>query len=275
MATRTAYAVAQEKAAETKRRSRQRPAVEVRHVQPVRPSRESFPAGVEGTRRYREAETAYEAALLAYAAEVGAPVEDGDLAALEQFFAKGQGSGVAVVPIPVNATPEQIAEAAQDVTGKGGNVAPVEEKPRRRTRSAANTKVVREAEKKTPAKRRPPVVREDEATAAGQVEERRPAKRQPKAKEQPAKSTAKAPSVPVPDGFKSWTDAKLATAVVRMKTKENKTIKAIAEELGLPAVHRSWFLVSKVWRDTADSKGIDRPRLSEEAIAARKAKRDS
>jgi hypothetical protein len=248
MATRTARAQAQEKAAETKRRSRQ--PVAVRHVQPVRPVRESFPAGVEGTRAFREAEGKYETALLAYAAEVGAPADIAtDYHALEQFFTKGDTDrpGVEVVSIPVNATPAEVAKAA-------------EEKPRRR---------------------RPPVEREDQATANGGVEERRspkkaPAKstpKEPKSTSKPKAAPKKAPALPAPDGYRSWTDPKLATAVVRMKTKEKKTIKEIAEALRLPAEHRSWFAVSKVWRETADAKGLDRQRLSPEAIEARKAKR--
>jgi hypothetical protein len=106
--------------------------------------------------------------------------------------------------------------------------------------------------------------------------EAKPKKSTPKketgSKKAPAK---KAEPIEPPAGFKSWTDPKLATAVVRKKTKEGKTIKTIAEELGLPAVHRSWFLVSKVWRETADAKGLERARLSPEAIEARKAKREA
>jgi hypothetical protein len=249
MATRSATKVAAEKAATTKAKSdanprpsrRKAPAVEVRHVEPVRPDREQFPSGVEGTRQFRAAEEAYESALLAFAAESGAPDFGGDLAAIEQFFTKGvPGSGrpgVAVVPVPVGSVVPKLDEVVAAASG-------VEPKKRRR----------------------PPVVREDHATVTGQVEERRPS-----TKKAPARSS----SVPVPEGFKSWTDPKLATAVVRMKTKGGKTIKEIAAALGLPAVHRSWFLVSKVWRDTADAKGLDRPRLSAEAIEARKAKRDA
>lgn len=209
----------------TKTRTARTP-FEVKHVAPTRPDRSKFPAGVEGTRKYREAESAYEMALLAYAAEAGIPDHDGDIAAIE---------------------------AAIETTDAGGNVAPVEEKPRRRTRSAKNAAEVKAAEKKTPALKAPA----KKATGAKAAD----------AKKAPAKT------LDAPEGFKSWTDPKLATAVVRMKTKEKKTIKAIAEALGLPAEHRSWFAVSKVWRETADAKGIDRPRLSPEAIEARKAKK--
>jgi hypothetical protein len=94
VATRTAHAQAQEKAAETKRRSRQRPAVEVRHVAPTRPERSRFPSGVEGTRKFRAAETAYESALLAFAAEAGAPDFDGDTAALASAFHQPLGLAV-------------------------------------------------------------------------------------------------------------------------------------------------------------------------------------
>ena len=54
-----------------------------------------------------------------------------------------------------------------------------------------------------------------------------------------------------------------------MKTKNGYTIKAIAHELGLPPVHRSWLKVSLVWRSEADRLGLDRPRLSPEAIKKR------
>lgn len=177
--------------------------VETSHVEPVEPDRSSFPAGADGTKAFKEAHKAYEAALETFRSTE----PTGDLAKLEA-------AGL------------------------------IEKPPTKRQRQAAATKARKDAGEKAAA-----------------------------AAKKPAPKSA--PTVPVPDGYRSWTDARLATKVVALKTKEGKTVKQIAEALGLPAIHRSWFLVSKVWRDTADAKGIDRPRLSAEAIASRKEKRDA
>ena len=58
-----------------------------------------------------------------------------------------------------------------------------------------------------------------------------------------------------------------------MKTKDGKTIKEITAALGLPAEQRFWHRVSIVWRETADAKGLDRPRNSAEVVARRIATR--
>jgi hypothetical protein len=145
-----------------------------------------------------------------------------------------------------------LAYAAIATTDTGGNVAPAEEKPRRRTRSAANAKTVKDAEKKQPAKRGAPKASAPKSTA-------KKAAGRPRATIEP------------PSGYKSWDDPKLAAFVLREKAK-GQTIKAIAATLDLPAEERFWHRVSLVFRAAADAKGIERPRLSAEALASRQAK---
>jgi hypothetical protein len=77
------------------------------------------------------------------------------------------------------------------------------------------------------------------------------------------------PTIEPPSGFRSWDDAKLAARVLREKAK-GSTIKAISAGLGLPEVERYFHRVSLVYREAADAKGIDRPRLSAEAIEGRR-----
>jgi hypothetical protein len=72
-----------------------------------------------------------------------------------------------------------------------------------------------------------------------------------------------------PKGFKGWDDPKLATKVLARKAK-GLTIKQISAELGLPDEERFHHRVSLVFRAAADAKGIERPRLSAEAIEARR-----
>jgi hypothetical protein len=83
------------------------------------------------------------------------------------------------------------------------------------------------------------------------------------AKAKPVKESAPAnrSKVNPPNGFKTWDDKRLAAKIVKAK-QAGSTIKEIAEELGLPAEHGSWFRVSKVWRESADARGLDRPRRS-------------
>ncbi|SRR6266508_1272309 len=100
MASRTAAARTRAKVAETRERSDANPrptrkhgdpqqtarhpkggrrGLAVRRVEPTRPDRSKFPAGVEGTKKFRAAEEAYEAALKAYRA--GEVIEaDGNVA---------------------------------------------------------------------------------------------------------------------------------------------------------------------------------------------------
>jgi hypothetical protein len=80
----------------------------------------------------------------------------------------------------------------------------------------------------------------------------------------------------MPEGW-SWTDPKLAARVLRLKDdgKTKRTIKEVTEALGLPAREGVWHQVSLVYRKAADAKGIERPRLSAEAIASRKAAKAS
>jgi hypothetical protein len=315
MTTRTEHAAAQEKVATVKRRSRQ--PVEVRHVAPVRPDRSQFPAGVGGTHEYREAETAYESALLAFAVESGLPAEvAGDLAAIEEHFnilapnVPAVSANGSADQKPRRAKKATAPDPADDFGGPSSDTrrsegkAPApklapEEVERRKARAIEHAD--HEAKKATTSRAKKDTREEYDRLTAIPLSKRTAAQnrrirtlgnrpenttegRKAPAKSAP-KSTAKAttakkaagrtPALDAPEGFKSWTDPKLATAIVRMKTTKGYTIKAIAHELGLPAEHRSWFAVSKVWRETADAKGIDRPRLSEEAIAARKEKNGS
>lgn len=57
-------------------------------------------------------------------------------------------------------------------------------------------------------------------------------------------------------------DAKAIRNRIVKEHEAGSTIKEIAEGLGLPAEHRSWFRVSKVWREEADARGLKRPRRS-------------
>jgi len=58
-------------------------------------------------------------------------------------------------------------------------------------------------------------------------------------------------------------DPKVRAEVVRLHTDGKLSMKAIAEKFGLPAVHKSWLVVSLIWREEADSRGLNRPRYPE------------
>jgi hypothetical protein len=72
-------------------------------------------------------------------------------------------------------------------------------------------------------------------------------------KDTTAKATVRS-RVPVPSGFKSWDDPKLAARVLKEKAAK-KTIKQITEGLGLPVDERHAHKVSLVFRAAADAKG--------------------
>jgi hypothetical protein len=168
-----------EEAAKPRRRSK--PAVTTKRVEPQAPERSKFPAGVEGTKKFRAAEAAYEAALEAF---------------------RG------------------------DVTEAGGNVPPEAPEAKKATTTRRSTKA--------PAKPAKPESDYAKLEAAGAVKRTKL------------------------DGFDGTAKATIAK-VIKLKT-AGKTIKEIAETLGLPAEHRSWYAVSMVWRSEADRLGLDRPR---------------
>ncbi len=58
-------------------------------------------------------------------------------------------------------------------------------------------------------------------------------------------------------------DPKVRAEVVRLHTDDKLSMKAIAEKFGLPAVHKSWLVVSMIWREEADARGLSRPRYPE------------
>jgi hypothetical protein len=81
----------------------------------------------------------------------------------------------------------------------------------------------------------------------------KPAPKSTVKKETTAKATVRS-RVPVPSGFKSWEDPKLATRVLKEKA-SGKTIKEITAGLGLPTDERHAHKVSLVYRKAADAKG--------------------
>lgn len=90
-----------------------------------------------------------------------------------------------------------------------------------------------------------------------------PAPARPK-KATTAKATAPkatAPKATAPKDAVDFTKATVRNRIVK-EHEAGSTIKEIAEGLGLPAEHRSWFRVSKVWREEADARGLKRPRRS-------------
>jgi len=251
-------------------------------VQP--PNRHNFPAGMNGTRRYNQAVIQFQAALraessakLGYVALYHSSSKNETMALhragcadierdrerhgsnLQAFEAENLAAALEVViddelremgydhdsvrvyPCVTRTEPKEgtMAKATvldpTDASGADGANGATDRKPRRRS-----------ASKSAPASARKATTSKAAATVRKSL---------PKAKATPKKATA-AKSDGVDFSAKS-----VRNRIVK-EHEAGSTIKEIAEGLGLPAVHASWFRVSKVWREEADARGLKRPRRS-------------
>jgi hypothetical protein len=188
------------------------------------PNRANFPAGANGTRRYNQAVIQFKQALVRESQEE-----------YDRLTAIPLSQRTAADNRRIRTLGNRRENTTAGRTGEKETTMPA-------TATAKPARGRKPASKPAPAS-----TRTSKATAA------KPGPKSTVKKETTAKATVRS-RVPVPSGFKSWEDPKLATRVLKEKA-AGKTIKEITAGLGLPTDERHAHKVSLVYRKAADAKG--------------------
>jgi hypothetical protein len=198
------------------------------------PNRANFPAGANGTRRYNQAVIQFKQALVR----------------------ESQEEYDRLTAIPLSQRTAADNRRIRTLGNRRENTTAGRTGEKETTVPATATAKRQPASKPAPANGRKGSVAKGTVAGPGSARKAAAAKPGPKStvkKETTAKATVRS-RVPVPSGFKSWEDPKLATRVLKEKA-SGKTIKEITAGLGLPTDERHAHKVSLVYRKAADAKG--------------------